>query len=360
MTKKINLTVATSINGKGGISTVLNVLQQAHFFKQTNNQLIASHTNGNTLFGLGRLTSFMSSIIKIFYFGMFKRLNIVHIHMASRGSYTRKSIIIRIVRILGGKIIIHLHGADFKIFYADESTQKKQQHIRETFNMADSVIVLSSQWLEWVNCIVEDNSKTCVVYNAVPEIDLPATKSLNNIILFMGRLGERKGVTDLIDAYAKLAAKFPNSRLHLGGDGDLELYQRKVDELGITEQVTLLGWVSGQAKKQCLADATIFCLPSYNEGFPMGVLEAMSANITVVASRAGGIPDAITDKQEGLLIDAGDVDALASALSTLLSDVELRRSLSAAAKIKYKDNFSPEVIVPQLIQIYEQLSGDKR
>lgn len=90
----------------------------------------------------------------------------------------------------------------------------------------------------------------------------------------------------------------------------------------------------------------------------MGVLEAMSSKVSVVSSKAGGIPDAITDKQEGILIDAGDVDALAGALSDLLGDPELRALYANAAFKKYTDNFSPEVINAQLESIYDELLAE--
>jgi glycosyltransferase involved in cell wall biosynthesis len=351
--KSINLMIGTSINGRGGIATVLQVTKDHHFFEQTNTILLASHKTAKLPAGLDRLYVFCTLMLKVIYFGLFYKLGVVHVHMASRGSYTRKSKIIRLAKFFGAKTIIHLHGGGFKEFYQSNDGRKK--HILDTFNMADKVIVLSSQWLEWVNTIMIDKTKSCVVYNAVPEVVLPEKKSKQPIILFLGRLGHRKGVEDLINAFAKISAKFPDAQLHLGGDGDLPTYQAQASSLGVSEQVKFLGWVAGETKNQCLADATIYCLPSYNEGFPMGVLEAMSAEVAVVASTAGGIPDAITDKKEGLLIEAGDVDALSIALTTMLEDHNSRAKYVAAAKAKFKNNFSPSVIIPQLKGIYQEL-----
>ncbi len=347
--------VGTNVSGRGGIATVLQVIKESHFFEQSNTLLLASHKSAKLPAGIDRLYVFISVLVKVVYYGLFYKLGVVHVHMASRGSYTRKAMILRLARKFGAKTIIHLHGAEFETFYNKECSKDKQQHIRDTFNMADKVIVLSSQWLTWVNSIVDDSNKTCVVYNAVPEITLPVKKSKQPIILFLGRLGQRKGVEDLINAFANITDKFPSAELHLGGDGDLAKYQAQAKALGIEKRVVFLGWVAGDKKNQCLADATIYCLPSYNEGFPMGVLEAMSAGVAVVASTAGGIPDAITDKEEGLLIEAGDVDALADALTSLLADDNIRVKYANAAKQKYQHNFSPAVIIPQLKDIYKEL-----
>ena len=318
MFKIKNLMISTNQKGKGGIATVVTGYYEEGLIEDMNFTLINSHSSIDRN-KLSAIFTFASSLLKIVFYGGFSKLGLVHIHMASRGSYTRKSTIIRVAHFFGAKTILHLHGAEFQTFFNKECSESKKQHIRDTFNMADKIIVLSSQWLKWVNTIVSDKNKSCVVYNAVPEITLPDKKAKQPIILFLGRLGHRKGVEDLINAFAKISEKFPEVQLHLGGDGDLPTYQTQVANLGVTEQVKFLGWVSGESKNQCLADATIYCLPSYNEGFPMGVLEAMSAEVAVVASTAGGIPDAITDKKEGLLIEAGDVDALAGSFNRNVS-----------------------------------------
>ena len=353
----INITIATDINGNGGVATVLTGYQVSGFFDSTNTRLIATHKVGR-LGRLGLILNFLLAIAQLIIIFIKHRVGIVHIHMASRGSYSRKSIIVRMSKLLGAKVIIHLHGAEFQVFYNNESSSKKQSHIRSTFNLADKVIVLSTQWQQWLNTIVDTPSKTCVVYNAVPVLSLPQKTEEKDIILFLGRLGKRKGVDDLINAFSLISQKYPNSELHLGGDGDEDFYNKVIVDLKLEGKVKLLGWVSGDDKAQHLANASIYCLPSYNEGFPMGVLEAMSSKVSVVSSKAGGIPDAITDKQEGILIEAGDVDALAGALSDLLGNPELRELYASAAFKKYTDNFSPEVINAQLESIYDELLAE--
>lgn len=350
--------ISTAPEGQGGIATVVQGYHKEGLIDDFKFVSINTHSSANNN-KLAAIILFAYSLLKIVTYGLFNKLGIVHIHMASRGSYTRKSQIIRVARFFGAKTILHLHGAEFETFYNQECSESKKQHIRNTFNMADKVIVLSSQWLRWVNTIVSDKNKNCIVYNAVPEVLLPDKKLKQPIILFLGRLGQRKGVEDLINAFAKVSVKFPTAELHLGGDGDLAGYQVQVNSLGISEQVKFLDWVAGERKNQCLADATIYCLPSYNEGFPMGVLEAMSAEVAVVASTAGGIPDAITNEQEGLLIEAGDMDGLAIALIRMLEDDHNRANYIIAAKTKFKSNFSPDVIIPQLKNIYEELLEQK-
>ncbi len=356
---KVNIMASTDRNGKGGIATVVMGYHEQGLIEDMKFISINTHSTTNKNI-LSTISTYLCSLLCVGFYGVFKQLGIVHIHMSSRGSYIRKSKILRLAKFLGAKTIIHLHGSEFETFYNKECSASKKQNIRETFNKADKVIVLSTQWLAWVNTIVSDKTKTCIVYNAVPEVVLPKKKIQQHNILFLGRLGQRKGVEDLITAFAQIAEKFPNAQLHLGGDGEIAKYQAQAKALGIEKQVVFLGWVAGERKNQCLADATIYCLPSYNEGFPMGVLEAMSAGVAVVASTAGGIPDAITDHKEGLLVEAGDINALATALTTLLADDSIREEYATAAKVKFQNNFSPDVIIPQLKGIYQELLEERK
>ncbi len=352
---KINIMISSSINGRGGISTVVNGYRSAGFFDRWDVRYVPTSTSASSLPIVFMLPVFLVSVLKLLLLFIFNDVGLVHIHMASRGSYLRKSILVRIAKHFKAKVILHLHGGEFQEFYLNECTAYKQSHIRNTFNMSDKVIVLSSQWFDWVKNIVTDNTKICIVYNSVHEINMAACKESNQVLLFLGRLGRSKGVDDLINAYSKIANIFPKSRLDLGGDGDLQRYKKQSISLGIQNQVNFLGWVSGKDKNQCLANATIYCLPSYNEGFPMGVLEAMSSGTAVIASTAGGIPDAIEDGKEGLLVEAGDVTALANALTLMLNDDKLRKKYEYAAKEKYRNIFSSTVIVPQLEDIYKEL-----
>ncbi|MFT6918360.1 MAG: glycosyltransferase involved in cell wall biosynthesis [Cognaticolwellia sp.] len=354
MKKQINVTVATGIHEMGGVATVLNVLNGG-FFQKWNMRHVTTHTNTTRIFGFNKLALFASAIIKLVYYLTFYRVGVVHIHMSSRGSYTRKLIIVRLAKLFNANVILHLHGAEFQEFYSNESSTEKQAHIRDTFDLADAVIVLSTQWLSWVKTITKAPEKARVVYNAVETLVLDRSGVEQGLILFMGRLGERKGVKDLINAFAIVVKELPHARLALGGDGDLPSFKQQVEKLGISDCVDFLGWVAGEQKHVWLSKADVYCLPSYNEGFPMGVLEAMSANIPVIASTAGGIPDAIEHNVDGLLVEAGDIETLASYLKIMICDRALNKLFATTAKKKFVNNFSKKAVFPELDKIYMEL-----
>ena len=350
--------ISTNPNGQGGIATVVMGYQQNKLIDDMGFISISTHSSRNKN-KVSAIVQFILSLIKITLYGVFHKLGIAHIHMSSRGSYIRKSIILRLTKFLGAKTIIHLHSGEFEMFYNKECSERKKQHIRATFNMADRIVVLSKSSLQWVNTIVKNGDKACIVYNASSEVTLPKRSTEQKNILFLGRLSQNKGVEDLIKAFAKITSTHPDIQLQLAGDGDISRYKTQAIKLGIVSRVDFLGWISGEYKNQCLANATIFCLPSYYEAFGMGILEAMSANVVVVATNVGGIPDVIENGKEGILVEAGNVDALAIALSTMLENDELRAQYVNAAKNKYLHNFSPDVIIPQLNNIYKELLEQK-
>lgn len=359
MKKSINLTIATDKNGQGGIATVLNVYESEDFFYDTNSELLVSHST-NTGFGMaGQLFNYLLCIIKLASKLIIYDVGVVHIHMASRGSYARKSMLIKLIKYFNTKVILHLHGAEFREFYNNECCESKQAQIRTTFNSVDKVIVLSTQWLSWLDTILDEPKKGVVVYNAVPKLEIEKEKTNNFNFVFLGRLGERKGVSDLIHAFNCVVKEHPNARLLLGGDGEIKKYQTMVNELGLDECVELLGWVAGDKKINILKQADAYVLPSYNEGFPMGVLEAMSCNIPVIASTAGGIPDAITNNIDGLLIEPGDKEALQLAMKKLIESPLEAKKMENAAKEKFLNNFSPSVIIPRVKGIYKELGAIK-
>ncbi|SDJ66782.1 glycosyltransferase family 4 protein [Microbulbifer yueqingensis] len=355
MRKLINLTLATDISGAGGISTVLDSYRQSGFLEKHNVRLIVTHRGENKFGFLGAGFLYISALVKLFFYLIFRRIGLVHIHMASRGSYIRKSLIVRLVKWLGGKVIIHLHGAEFREFYSDECNSRWQKHIRRTFDLADSVIVLSSHWITWAKSTLHKSDHVQVIYNAVPKMTVSRAKVRPGLVLFLGRIGQRKGVLELIRAFAQVVRIHPNACLKLGGDGNIKPYIQEVQALGLQEKVEFLGWVSGEKKRRLISEADVYCLPSYNEGFPMGILEAMSSGIPIVSTFAGGIPDAITHNEDGLLVEAGDVNALAGSIIALIEDRDLNRRLSEAALKKFDMNFSLDAIIPQLDVLYGKL-----
>ena len=179
-------------------------------------------------------------------------------------------------------------------------------------------------------------------------------------VLFLGILGPRKGVFDLLPAFKGLVDGHAGDvRLRIGGNGEVERAARTVRALGLAAQVELLGWVAGEAKQAQLAQADVFVLPSYNEGLPVSLLEAMAYGVPVISTRVGGIPELVRDGIDGFLIEPGDRAALEDRLRRLAEDARLRRTMGDAARARILAEFSEAAVLPALESMYARLLAPK-
>jgi glycosyltransferase involved in cell wall biosynthesis len=127
--------------------------------------------------------------------------------------------------------------------------------------------------------------------------------------------------------------------------------------LGIEDSVEFHGWIGDDAKTDELRKAGVFCLPSYDEGLPMGVLEAMSSGVPIVTTPVGGVPDVLTDEVSALLFEPGDVPGLRERLVRLLEDADLRVKLASRA-LSDSNRFRPPQIADAWIRLYRKLLPD--
>jgi glycosyltransferase involved in cell wall biosynthesis len=175
-------------------------------------------------------------------------------------------------------------------------------------------------------------------------------------ILFLGSVYRRKGIFELIDAVDILQKTFPRIELLIAGEGEASDEARNyVSQKGLESVVHFLGWIDGERKLRVLADATIFCLPSHAEGLPNAMIEAMATGLPVVVTRVGSIPDAICDRQNGLIVPAGDTHALAIALEELVINPELRDRIGRSAYKTAKSDYTPEQAVVLLASLAAEL-----
>ena len=342
--------VATRFDTKGGISAVINVYREAGLFARFPIYAIATHCDGSYFAKLGIASVAMLRFLEEL---VFRRIGLLHVHVSSRASFWRKCLFLVPSYFLGIPVIVHLHGSEFANFYEIECGPLRKRLVRWVFDRASCVIVLSETWKRWVTGI-STNAHIQVLYNPVlvPEKAQDYCDRDYGTLLFLGRLGKRKGTYDLLDAVAMLRPRYPMLRVVLAGDGQLEQLATRVRELGLGDCVTIQGWVGGDEKKALLKRAWLYVLPSYNEGLPMSVLEAMAAALPVIATTVGGIPEAVRDGSEGFLVQPGDIRALAEKMASLLADKEMCHEMGKAAWTRALSTFSTQVVIPRLEGIY--------
>jgi glycosyltransferase involved in cell wall biosynthesis len=171
------------------------------------------------------------------------------------------------------------------------------------------------------------------------------------LALFVGRLVDHKNLPMLVRAAGRLAAGGSALRFVLVGDGPLAGETRRaIADAGLDTRVTLTGERDDAAELMCAADMLV--LPSWREGLPNVVIEAMQAGCAVVATRAGGIPELVRDGETGLLVAVDDDAALAAALARLEHDPALRARLAAAARTRATQDYGVDAMVAAMRAVY--------
>lgn len=345
--KKINvLMIGPARSVKGGMTTVVDGYYDGGLNNKVNLKYIETVNDKNAF-------SKIIKMIKGFFQFLFyvNKYDIIHVHMASRLSTFRKGLYVRIANSKKKKIIIHIHGAEYKIFYEQECNEKKKKYIRNTLKLATKIIVLSEEWEDYFKTLV-DKEKIIVLYNA---IILPKDfkKNVNsNKILFLGRIGQRKGIYDLLVVFEKLIQKHQDIKLYIGGDGEVEKLQKIIKEKRLNKNVEYIGWTSGKKKDQYLRESSIYILPSYNEGMPMSVLEGMAYKNITISTNVGGIPKVINNMKNGILLKPGDIKSMYKYINMILEDDNLRKKLSINGRDTIEKNFNVNENINTLIKIY--------
>ena len=338
----------------GGMLTVVNNYRNnKKFGKQTNLKYIATVIRANKF---TKIKTFISKIPQIISTIKKDNIDIVHVHMAERGSVFREGFVIFMANMLGCKTVIHMHGADIEDWYNKQNGFVKKI-ISKIFCSADRMIVLGDNWLPFMrNAMKGHEEKIRVLHNAVQVEEKNNADENATDILFYGMLIKRKGIEDLLAAFEKIKDDIPdNIRLRLYGDNKEFDDKEKLKQYHLEKVATYEGWMTSEKRPEVFSNTLINILPSYNEGLPMTILESMGYGIPNISTNIAAIPEAITDGENGFVIEPGDINALAECMKKLILDKSLWKKFSQNAYKTAKEEFSIEAHIKQLIDIYKQI-----
>ncbi len=270
------------------------------------------------------------------------RPDLVHIHFASRGSTWRKLPFAVLSSLFRIPVVLHSHGAEFKKFYQNESGPIRKAIIRLFLNRASSLVVLSESWKEFYSGICSLSSERIVVMRNPVDFDalsqnFEENKSEKILITSNGRIGVRKGSYDTIDALSQLPQDVSEKvRFVATGDGEHEKLERYVDLKNLGTLARIEHWLPNNEFQLIRNSASIFLLPSYDEGLPMAMIEAMAIGQVPIVTPVGGIPEVIEHDRNGLIVEPGDITAISDAICRLVRDEDLLERLSNQAKLTAK------------------------
>ena len=334
---------------RGGVAQILDTYD--HDVYEVFNVCVNSKDGGlfQKLFIL--ISSFCRFVFKLF---SDKRISIIHIHTASYNSFWRSTFFVKASKLFNKRVILHIHGGDFKSFY-----MKAPEKVIRVLSMCDVLIVLTESWKMFFQSI-PFYGKIEVVRNPVPLANAHLSYHGDGLVhfLYLGLLAKEKGIFDLLEVIASSKEKYEGKLvLHVGGNGDVEKLIRMIDAEGLNKIVRYEGWVSGDHKRELLEKCDFTILPSYAEGLPVCLIEAISYGHYVIASSVGGIPELVTPELGALMIP-GDKDRLSHLIDSSLEDVDIIR-LKRGERRKAAEVYGTESVAKTLTDLYLKLMSDQ-
>ncbi|MCX7766342.1 MAG: glycosyltransferase family 4 protein [Candidatus Sumerlaeia bacterium] len=299
------------------------------------------------------------NFIRFPFWLIYYRPRLLYINTVCYSPFWESAVYLLMSRLFFRKSILH-YLSSFHIFYSESSPLAKFL-IRQVLKLADSIIVLSRQSESLMNSLnlrrpvtyIPSNVDTAEFSTAVPPKfrDLPDKK----YVLFIGGADPfRKGILDVFKAIPLVTQKRPDVRFILTGGENVLRYQQ-INPPEINQHIYFTGWIAESDRLALYKSADILILPSYNEGLPYVIIEAMACGLPIVASRIGGIPEILEDGANGLLIEPGDYQALAQNILRLLNDAELYRTISQANLAKARSSFEKKILHEKIQQLVNNI-----
>lgn len=334
--------VGPGVKEKGGMATVISNFQRYY----AGNHQIEYVESWNSSHKLAKV---FNAIWQLHKRVKKEEKTVLHFHVAQNGSFFRKSLLAMLFK-KRAMLIFHMHASQFDVFFKESSAPVKWL-IATVLSATDQVVVLSQEWKLFYSTIISTN--ILVIENAVSLIESHPYNPWSLNVITLGKIGERKGSFDTL----QVAQRLPEINFLLFGDGDTSELQHLIKNRQI-KNVFIGGWIDEATKLLLFADASLHLLPSYHEGLPMSVLETMAVGIPNMATSVGGIPQVI-DSETGYLVAPGDLEAMVDGLKRHFNQLELRQTMSVAARQRIEKKFSIESFFDKWNMLYDELEkGD--
>ena len=335
---------------KGGIAQTMYTYEQQVFNEF---RYVENSTHGSRIAKLWCLFSALARFVWICAWD--RNIKIVHIHTASNFSFRRSMWFVNLARLCGKKTILHIHGGGFKKFY-----NANKNSVRKSLMRCDVVVALTRQWRDFFTVEV-GLPNVQVINNVVPPPSCVNTEHDNYVhVLYLGLISQKKGVFDLIETVGKHIEQFENLRIHLAGTGEEKQIQKMhslIDHYGLDNLIAFEGWVDGEKKDKLLSICNVFILPSYIEGLPISILEAMAARMAILATNVGGIPSIVKNQVNGFLFNPGDQEQMARLLKKMMNEPDMLNEMREQS-FQMVQPFFPEAVAEQLACLYYGLLNE--
>lgn len=300
--------------------------------------------------------TFVASIVH-FEIALRRGVDVVHIHFSSGASSARKEILARRALRAGMRVIMHAHGGEYRQYWKERSPAQRRRTLA-VLTRVTALIVLGDVWKEFFMSIGVPCARIFVLPNPVSlPASIPQRRGREVIeFVYLGIINRNKGAFDLLEAI-RILGPAVRERCHfvVAGNGEPDRLRDLVSEYKLEDKVAVSDWITAEDRDRLLANADVFVLPSYNEAMPMALLEAMAWGLPPISTPVGSILDVVTHGKNGLLVQPGNVQAIASAISGIIADESARLAMGKAARYTVEP-LAIEIYVRRLLALYSRFS----
>ena len=354
MKKKICMIVQDPMV-RGGIATVVNGYRASKLETDYDVIYIESYKDGAKLTKLLKAIRGYVHFLKVLFD---EKPDLIHIHSSFGPSFFRKIPFIYMASWCKLPIINHIHGSDFDAFYNNASAVKKEI-VKRVYLKCRVLIALSDAGREEISKIIPAEKIVIVENYSIMHKDgfeERMSRHSNSTVLYLGEIGKRKGCYDIPAVVEQVARVIPDVRFIIGGSGEIDNIKELLSERNIQKNVEFPGWGKRPLKKISYCEKLIcFFLPSYYEGMPMSILEAMGYGLPIVSTDVGGISKIVRNGENGYLCKAGEVMKLSEAIISLLQDTSLANTYGKNSFQIVENEYTLESHLIQIEKIYSNL-----
>ncbi|HZZ90986.1 MAG TPA: glycosyltransferase [Usitatibacter sp.] len=346
-----------------GVSTHLNLLLDSSLADDYELVHFQVGGEGRQEGAIARLARFLLSPLGLAATILFRHVTLVHINTSlNPRAYWRDIAYLLVSKAMGARVLYQVHGGKLPLEFF-KGHRALTGFLRWTLNLPDVVVVLArcelrayDEFLPEQQVVLIPNGIDLRPYAAVPTVNAPADKPLR--LLFFGRLHRMKGLYEILQALRLATELGVDARLIVAGSGPEEdRLKRYAQALGIAPRTIFAGTVFGRDKLKLMAGSDVMLLPSYTEGLPYSLLEAMAAGLPVIATPVGAIPDVMTEGIHGCIVPPRDGRAIAEALALLHGDREKLSWMSRASRRRIRAAYSIERCASEFALQYARLCG---
>lgn len=344
------LMVGVDKNRNGGMWTVAeNFINSKEYNQAIKLTYIATSTGGSAV---KRILKMFQGYVLITTHLLFNKVDIVHIHMAEKGSVYRKGVVIRLAKLFNKKVVVQMHAGPIMDWY-DSLPNKQQKIVKRIFNSPDKMLVLGEYWRNQLVRLIP-REKIDILYNGAECGSINPYNNNGNIILYMGLIKKTKGAFDLVDAIAQIDKELPcDIKVCICGLDEKGEMNQYIHGKGLQNRIVLPGWVTKEQRLELFKETIISVLPSYFEALSMTIIESMCHGIPVVTTSISTMPELLGEDIH--LVTPGDVNDLARYILSLAKDKSKREELSGTEFERAKKLFSIEKNIETTLNFYNSI-----